>query len=233
MRAADADPAEIEALLWEGFGDPEGIAWDIGANVGQTVPKLLNRFALVVAFEPAMESFRVLSAAWGYLDTVRCEDIALTDDDGPLNLVVAPDKIDSGQLVTENQYPEAALTDAGDCSYRIVNAMRGDTYLRLRGLVSGAKAKHPVFMKIDVEGHEDKVLEGCKWILRKYHPDLLIEIHTEELGNLVDARLRKLGYATQAIRHPHYPVDSPFYVGHFWIRAKQQVVSEFVRPWRG
>ncbi|MFM5945940.1 MAG: FkbM family methyltransferase, partial [Dolichospermum sp.] len=41
-----------------------------------------------------------------------------------------------------------------------------------------------VFIKIDVEGHESKVIEGAEMTILRDHPIILIEIEQRHLGNI-------------------------------------------------
>ena len=50
-------------------------------------------------------------------------------------------------------------------------------------------------VKIDVEGFEDKALEGMKRILNRFAPDLLLECNPDGPMSQVQARLKELGYA--------------------------------------
>jgi hypothetical protein len=60
------------------------------------------------------------------------------------------------------------------------------------------------FMKIDVEGHENEVIEGGGALLERDHPNLLIEAGGEVRGNDPSAifrTLRSLGYVTLFLDH--------------------------------
>jgi len=68
----------------------------------------------------------------------------------------------------------------------------------------------PDFIKIDVEGNEDSVLDGATKTLRRYHPAVLIEVEARHRARPMQEcfeRLRRLGYAgswldVERKRHP-------------------------------
>lgn len=204
---APIDPPEIDDTQWRGFtGD---IGWDVGSNCGQSLPRMMERFSQVHAFEPAWEALEYLYATGVDTERVTIWPVALSDRTGPVSLGVAADKIDTGQLVTAD----------------ITNMEWDNTHVRLRqipGITAAdmaALAGPPDFLKIDVEGHEMAVLEGARSVLAEHHPDLLIEIHSVELGNQAVMLLSDYEYRIEEIRHPYYSEGSPFWMGHYWIRA--------------
>jgi FkbM family methyltransferase len=213
VRAAPIDPPDLHQLQWGGL--ESRCAWDVGANVGQSVGHCLVAGALEVhAFEPAIESFRLLASKFTVEGRVQCRHVALSDQDGWIDLVDDPEKIDTGQLVTANQYPEAASGKA--LRNRTVLARKGDS------LVVQGVCVPPDFVKIDVEGHEWHVLAGMQQVLREHRPNLLIEVHTEDLGRSIYAHLADdHHYSVQTIRHSHYQPGSSFWRSHYWLRARR------------
>jgi FkbM family methyltransferase len=53
----------------------------------------------------------------------------------------------------------------------------------------------PAFIKLDVEGAEDKVLEGARQTIERVKPSWLIEIHTPQCEAAVRETLKRAGYA--------------------------------------
>jgi FkbM family methyltransferase len=216
MKPAPIDPPEIWHTLWDGVeGD---VGWDVGANCGQTIPIMLERFQDVTAFEPAEECQPYLQAhvrgATGFGGArLRIMPIAVSDFDGDIPLIALPDKIDTGQLVTAGTHGMEWNPDDASGLLRHVPARTIDTLLKDGSLAA------PDFMKIDVEGHELKVLFGARRTLAIGRPDLLIEFHSPELFDSVNTLLDGFGYDLRTIRHPHYPHGSDMYFTHGWIRA--------------
>ena len=206
MKPAVPDPPEISHRLWEGFSGK--VAWDIGANCGQTIPILRDNFERVIAFEPAVE-------CWPYLndfDGLTWFPIAVSDADATVDLVALPDKIETGQLVT----PGTVGMEWDPRDQRAV--VRRVTCRTVDSLTETVPA--PDFLKIDVEGHEIRVLHGARKTLSIIRPDLLIEFHAPGLHDGVIDLLTAFGYDTETVRHPHYPPGSDMYSQHGWIRAR-------------
>ncbi len=215
MKPAAIDPPEIHSQLWAGFHGTVG--WDIGANCGQSLPEMTTRFTQVVAFEPADECKPWLSA-WMARPKVNLvvSDYAVTDVDGPVTLTALPDKIDTGQLVTAGTVGMEWNPDGPGAVPRVVTGRTVDS------LVEELPA--PDFLKIDVEGHEIRVLSGAWQTLTDYQPDLLIEFHSADLYDGIIECLHQHGYQRlDTVRHPHYPKGGPMWHTHGWVRAFYQL----------
>lgn len=207
---APIDPPTIENAQWYGFHG--NVGWDVGANCGQSINKMLGLFRTVHSFEPAVESYQYLQEHFGYrLDYIH--NIALSDVDGQIRLAALPDKISTGQLITPGTH---GMEDWGDVEAgveRFVKARRVDT------LIYDEAFEVPDFMKIDVEGHEFNILKGAPRLLKDNPPAMLIEIHSPELGEACGDLLKRANYRLETIRHPHYPEGSAMWYQHFWYRA--------------
>lgn len=207
MKPAVTDPPEIEAALWSGFtGD---VGWDVGANCGQSIAEMQTRFETVVAFEPAEE-------CWPYLHQfpdLTWLPIGLSDTDEKVDLVALPDKISTGQLVTAGTVGMEWDPHGDDAVVRPVVCRTVDS------LIAEGTVPEPDFMKIDVEGHELKVLYGARKTLAVKRPRLLVEFHAPHLHRSIVDMLEGLGYETQTVRHPHYWPGTQMWFQHGWIRA--------------
>lgn len=210
MKPAAIDPPEVWATLWNGFGG--NIGWDIGANCGQTIPIMLDKFHQVIAFEPAEECWPYLHQYAGNLTTLP---IAISDRDDEIDLIALPDKIDTGQLVTAGTCGMEWDPDQPDATIRTVVSRSIDSLIRDGALET------PDFMKIDTEGHELRVLFGARQQLAITRPDLLIEFHSPELHYSCQTLLEQYDYRCETVRHPHYRPGTPLWFGHGWLRARQ------------
>jgi FkbM family methyltransferase len=181
-------PALHPAVL--GFLPPGGVAIDIGANLGEWTLPLARRVGLsgrVLAIEPApraaMALGKTLAAnALVQADLVQC---ALGDHDGAAALAVP--------LVT------SARSDTGTA--RIGPASAGHHLVsvqlrRLDGLAEERGLDRIDLIKIDVEGHERRVLDGGAASLARFRPALILETGHEGEGDrqAIHDRLAGLGY---------------------------------------
>ena len=73
----------------------------------------------------------------------------------------------------------------------------------------------PDFIKIDVEGHEVKVIEGGKQFFAENSPALFIEVHGAELG--VQVRDLLPGYKWERFDHTDAP--DVWLENHYWLRG--------------
>jgi len=208
MKPAVVDPPEIHNTLWHGINGTTG--WDIGANCGQTLPEMTGRFHTVHAFEPAAECRPWLDTWTRHRVTVW--DYAVSDLDGDIELTALPDKIDTGQLVTAGTHGMEWNPEQPGAVTRTVPARTVDSIAEQLGI--------PDFLKIDVEGHEMRVLAGAWQTLIDVRPDLLIEFHSPELHLRIQECLNHHGYRQiRTIRHPHYAIGTPMWLQHGWVRA--------------
>lgn len=77
------------------------------------------------------------------------------------------------------------------------------------------KLSMPDFIKVDVVGHEVKVLRGAEFIMIACPPEWLIEIYTARNGQEVQSLLSAFGYVNTLILDPNDPDPA----NHYWIRA--------------
>lgn len=212
---APIDPPEIHSVLWEGFSGEVG--WDIGANAGQSLGEMAQRFSRVHTFEPAEECLPTLRNNAEQLGNVTVHAVALSNSTGTVDLVDIPDKIDTGQLVSyEAEGMEYDAKQQGGKT-RQVECYTVDDYVALLG-----SQEIPDFMKIDVEGHELYVLDGAAETIRNWQPDMLIEIHSKILGDAIIKFLEGFAYDIEIVRHPHYTASrglAHMYEVHYWLRC--------------
>ena len=193
-----------------GFLRPGAAAIDVGANLGEwTVPlaRAVGPDGRVLAVEPAPRSADALAKtlaanALGQAALICC---ALGDRDGTAEFAVP--------LVT------SARSDTGTA--RIGPAGPGHEVLnvalrRLDALAAEHRLDRIDLIKIDVEGHERRVLDGGETLLARFRPVLVIETGHEAADDrqAIHDRLRGLGYRMLGLLLDHGMAEAgwPAYV---------------------
>jgi FkbM family methyltransferase len=184
------EPEVVEAI--RGRVTPGMTALDVGAQSGfysLLFSKLVGPAGNVVAFEPLPANYRLLAENLDLNRTmnVTAECSAVTDRSGEIKFdfpAEAPWLLAGPVLASDNR---------GTFNVPSVSV---DDYLLER--------KSPVdFIKIDIEGAETMALRGAIHTLRRYHPILVIELHSTgaDLPLVsVPAYLEELGYQVQWLR---------------------------------
>lgn len=167
---------------------PGYIAFDIGAHIGYftlLLAKQVGDQGLVVAFEPLEENFEALqeNVKMNHYDNVLLENKAVSEATGVA--ILYRDEWDI--------FPAASHLSESTRSRLFayqVSTVSLDEYVNAKGI-------RPVhFVKIDVEGAEERVIQGMQGILLRDKPILVIEIHEEANGSPSRALaiLRQVGY---------------------------------------
>lgn len=200
------DAHQDQAGSWDVLMEATGrLAFDIGANIGQSTRVLAGGFEQVIALEPCRESFEILQKEMP--ENVLALELAASDHNGQLILDVADRSISTGQLVTGPGLPmwgERQGTRTVDCA--TVDWMAE---------CSGP----PDFIKVDTEGSEVAVLRGAQRTLAEYRPRLLIEMHRAEHDEPVRKMLE--GFDITELRHGDYVrKGGPVHLNHWWLRCE-------------
>lgn len=161
--------------LLEYIPDQNGLIIDVGANIGQTslwiANHVMKQSITIIAFEPSPITFNKLTKniSLNKFSTIKIENIALGNSDSKL-LMIQDCVSNSGTFKVCN-------SDVNHPGNHIeVIQLKLDTFLE--------KATDKIlFIKIDVEGFEYKVLLGAKEIIRKNKPILYIELSFINLKN--------------------------------------------------
>jgi len=185
LGARDAwDIFHLKRLLKPGF-----VIFDIGANFGHysiTLADALQRNCRVHAFEPFPQNLQRLCANIdlnGLDHVIQVHPIGLSDASGSGSMTVRPDN--SGA---------ATLAKTGSVDGVTVDLTTLDEFCTRRQI------EKVDFIKIDVEGYEEKILIGGSETIRKFLPLMFIELDPPKLeraGSSVErvvGQLRKFGY---------------------------------------
>jgi FkbM family methyltransferase len=174
---------EREAVWLQHLCEPSRIAIDIGALEGQYTAMALAYSKSCYAFEPQPQRFAKLQDFFAKVPgRVIIEQMALSDRDGVA--VMRSPRLDQGRATIARHNPMENMIDIDEFEVR---CRRLDDY----GFTEVG------FIKIDVEGHEEAVIEGARDTIHRDKPNLLIEI--EERHNpggfiRIWTRLRDWGY---------------------------------------
>lgn len=132
---------------------------DVGGNSGyQTY--FHAKYNNVVTYEPVPELFKVLQHNLKGLDNVTLINKAVTDSDRDITL-----HVDINRLSMTSQMPlveSQAITVPGV-------ALDNEGFDHVANLVG--------FIKVDVEGYELDVLEGCKNLVNQHRPTMMVEVY--------------------------------------------------------
>ena len=193
FKKIDWEP-ELELIPY--LCDKDKVSIDVGANWGQYTSILQKHSKKCIVFEPIPELANFLKKVFG--SKVLVEQVALSSKSG------------EGVL----KIPENIL---GFSTIENANTLKGfkkiiETKVSLKKL-DEYDFGDVGFIKIDVEGHEEDVLQGSEILLRKYHPNLLVECEERHKKNTVEKIskfLKELGYD-----------------GYFFIHGKLSSINEF------
>lgn len=191
---------EVELHLLEFLCRRDADAIDVGANDGSYVHYLRRHARKVIAFEPMPGLARALRDKFPGSD-VAIEQVALSDREGTVELHMP---VVDGVVVTGCSTISSEASETYPASRAIEVPMD-----RLDAVYKGRVG----FIKIDVEGHEQAVLDGAVQTIRRCRPRLLVE---------VDDRLSPGGLA----RARAY-FDRLGYTGHFVRQGKLEPIAAF------
>jgi FkbM family methyltransferase len=183
---------EVELHLLEFLCRRDQDAIDVGANDGCYVHYLRRHARQVIAFEPMPSLARMLRRK--FRRGVVVESMALSDTAGTVSLRMP---VVDGVVVTGC----STVSSAASATYPAHRAIEVPMD-RLDSVYGGEVG----FIKIDVEGHEQAVLDGAIETIRRCRPRMLVEVD-ERLapGGLARAKayfrdLGYLGYSVEAGR---------------------------------
>jgi FkbM family methyltransferase len=173
---------EPELKLLKELVNPQKNSIDIGANKGVYTYFLSQLSQHVYAYEPNPELAKFLNKA--FYANVSVSSVALSDREGVATLSIPiKDASDYDQLgsIEKQEFSENMRT------FTVPTGRLDDQGLPNVG-----------FVKIDVEGHEEAVIDGAINLLKNQRPTLIIEIeqkhHAEKDISEIFTKILMLGY---------------------------------------
>ncbi|OKH23031.1 hypothetical protein NIES593_11255 [Hydrococcus rivularis NIES-593] len=185
MAAMNCYSGEPELKLLKFLVEPTKNSIDIGANKGVYTHFLSQLSRHVFAYEPNPELAKFLVQA--VRSNVSVYPIALSDTEGQAILSIPiVDNFVYDQLGTLENNPAP------------VEPTRSETYKVPLERLDDRGHTNVGFIKIDVEGHEEAVIDGAIDLLTRQHPNLVIEIEQKHHPNKdiseIFSKILALGY---------------------------------------
>lgn len=164
--------SQVEVDLMLSFLTNNSVVYDIGANIGYHTTAFASKARKVYAFEPHPKNFELLQKNTQPFDNV---DIA--------------------RCAVSNQWGKCYISDydaESTSNFGAVSVVDHDQGIEVDAVALGtAKLEWPDLIKIDVEGHELQVLQGCANIIQARSPVVYYEAHESknlaEIYNLLSA----------------------------------------------
>ena len=185
---------------------------DVGGNRGSYAYAMARLGARVEVFEPNPACLRVLRA-WAVGKDVAVHDVGLSDHEGAIDLHVPVDAAGVEHDASASMEPH----DFTNSHVRRVRLQRLDDHA----------FDDVSLVKIDVEGHESKVLAGAVDTLARNMPAILVEIEQRHLKCPIEDVFQQV----QSLGYEGYFLDR----GGLWPLSRfdperDQAASSFARP---
>lgn len=211
MERGEYEPFMLEALAGE-INLRGRTVWDVGAHSGYHTLCFaagVGETGSVAAFEPNPATHERLGANITRNEAlaarIRRFQVALSDRKGKLEFIY-----DEGVDVrnTCSHLAQASPPLEGD-AYENFKTTTVET-VTADELIASENLPSPDVMKIDVEGAEELVLSGCRGLLERKRPHLLIEVHNISLMFEVQRELHRCGYRMKLIDEEHATLSRAF-----------------------
>jgi len=176
-------------LLLDIFLNKNDIFIDIGANIGEYIYKASKHISpiQIFAYEPLPGLYKRLKKVF---PEVNMYDVALSDVESKSAFKIPV--IDKQKILTRSTL-NTNFVETGE-EKNVIIEVKTDT---LDNQVEKFSINKIALIKIDVEGHEWKVIKGAKKTLQKYKPIIIIEIeqrhHSFPIQQIIEDVL-KLNY---------------------------------------
>ena len=151
--------------LFDVFVDKNDIVADIGANIGLTSIWFSNHAKNVYSFEPSTSTYQILQKNLNSASATNVAAINIGIGSKEENLTITfPKKFRAGAYISQESLPSQEVV----CEKIQVSTL--DKFFK-------DKKEKPSFLKIDVEGYENKVVEGALNLLQLCKPIVVMEMN--------------------------------------------------------
>jgi FkbM family methyltransferase len=168
--------------LWIKLSESSKVVMDIGANTGiySLISKAVHPAARVIAFEPVERVFKKLKHNFELNQfNVECYSKAVSDHIGQTVFY---------DTAEEHTYTSTLNSRPVTEGYHPINV----EITTIDSIVSELELERLDLIKIDVEYHEPEVMRGFS-LISKYHPTILIEILSDDVGKRIQQEIEKYG----------------------------------------
>ncbi len=147
---------------------------DLGCNLGYYAileSKLVGKTGKVIAFEPSPLTFKFFkeNLSLNEISNVDSFNVAIGDVDGTIKFLVTEQS--NWSTVIQGDLPEYYKG-------RIIDV----PLVTLDNFSKNHHVNKIDFIRMDIEGYEDKVIQGMTEIIKKFKPDLYLELHIPQMG---------------------------------------------------
>jgi FkbM family methyltransferase len=167
---------------------------DIGAHFGYftlLAATMVGDKGKVVAFEAAGNTVEILRQNAAEWKNITVAHNAISDRSEKISFYEFPVLYSEYNSMTIAQFENEQWMNENKPQKKEVQAVTLDTYVKEHSLV-------PDMIKIDVEGAEDKAISGCKELLARYSPSVILEFLSRDRDNRAHHKakeiLNELGY---------------------------------------
>lgn len=225
---------EPELLLLKDFIKKGDVVFDIGANAGEYTYMLerLEGSGFVYSFEPIPKLLNELKRLFPKVNLYK---IALSDKEDKTQFKIPV--IDGNKFETRGKL-DIDYVEPGELSSELIEVECKTLDL----FVKENNIKRLDFIKIDVEGHELKVLHGANNSIKQFMPIMLIEIEQRhhnfaitEIFNHIKAlnykiqfydlntlQLKSISEFNIEVNQNYDKIKTPDYINNFWCFPNQQ-----------
>lgn len=169
---------EPELTLLKHFINQGDCCLDIGANIGHYtfIFEQIAGSGNVYAFEPILNNYRLLKKLF---KNCHIHQIALSNENNIKKFKIP--KINNIEFDTRGKL-DVDIVEENEDGHEIID-VKCET---LDSFVKNYNLNRIDFIKIDVEGHELKVLEGAVTTLKQFKPSMMIEIEQRHHNKNID-----------------------------------------------